>query len=171
MSLFPATYQQTDSNLPQDQSLPDKTVDTRPVPVSAAAEEGQVIDDGDIYEMAGLLDDPGNGFQIIATIFGDENIWGARDVGLSLGAVKGELQRCVLVEEGEQALGPEGGNEVFILEPPVETEHPVEVQSQTAAVVHQHTQLLPLENKHTAAGSLDTTSVTSPSAWRTLTST
>ena len=73
---------------------------------------------------------------------------------MSLGAVKGELQWCVLVEEGEQALGPEGRNEVFILEPPVETEHPVEVQSQTAAVVHQHTQLLPLENKHTAAGSL-----------------
>ena len=46
-------------------------------PVSVAAKEGQVIDDGDIYEMAGLLDDPGNGFQIIATIFGDENIRGA----------------------------------------------------------------------------------------------
>lgn len=77
-----------------------------------------------------------------------------RDVGLSLGAVESEIQWCVLVEEGKQALGPERGNEVFILEPPVETEHLVEVQSQTAAVVHQHTQLLPLENKHTAAGSL-----------------
>lgn len=70
-----------------------------------------------------------------------------RDVGLSLGAVEGELQRCFLVEESKEALGPEGGDEVFMLEPPVETEHSVEVQSQTAAVVHQHTQLLPLENK------------------------
>ena len=73
-----------------------------------------------------------------------------RDVGLSLGAVESELQRCVLVEESEEALGPEGGDEVFILEPPVETEHSVEVQSQTATVVHQHTQLLPLENKQNA---------------------
>lgn len=31
MSLFPATYQQTDSHLPEDQSLPDETIDTRPV--------------------------------------------------------------------------------------------------------------------------------------------
>lgn len=45
--------------------------------MSVAAEEGQVVNDGDIYEMVGLLDDPGNGFKIIATIFGDENIWGA----------------------------------------------------------------------------------------------
>lgn len=70
-----------------------------------------------------------------------------RDVGLSLCAVESELQRCVLVEEGKKALGPEGGDEVFILEPPVEAEHSVEVQSQTAAVVHQHTQLLPLRTK------------------------
>lgn len=46
-------------------------------PVSVAAEEGQVVDDGDIYEMLGLLDDPGNRFKIIATLFGDENIWRA----------------------------------------------------------------------------------------------
>lgn len=71
-----------------------------------------------------------------------------RDIRLSLGAVEGELQWFIPVEEGEQALGPEGGDEVSILEPPVETEHSVEVQSQTAAVVHQHTQLLPLENQH-----------------------
>jgi len=31
MSLFPATYQQSDPDLPQDQSLPDKTVDAGPV--------------------------------------------------------------------------------------------------------------------------------------------
>lgn len=70
-----------------------------------------------------------------------------RDVGLSLCAVDSELQWCVPVEEGKEALGPEGGNEIFMLEPPVEAEHSVEVQSQTAAVVHQHTQLLSLENK------------------------
>lgn len=70
-----------------------------------------------------------------------------RDIGLSLGVVESELQRCVPVEEGKEALGPERGDEVFILEPPVETEHSVEVQSQTAAVVHQHTKLFPLENK------------------------
>lgn len=71
-----------------------------------------------------------------------------RDEGLSLCAVESEVQWCVPVEEGKDALGPEGGDEVFILEPPVEAEHSVEVQSETAAVVHQHTQLLPLENKH-----------------------
>lgn len=27
--------------------------------------------------MFGLLNDPGNGFQITATVFGDEHIWGA----------------------------------------------------------------------------------------------
>lgn len=70
-----------------------------------------------------------------------------RDVGLSLCAVDSELQWCVPVEEGKEALGPEGGNEIFMLEPPVEVEHSVEVQSQTAAVVHQHTQLLSLESK------------------------
>jgi len=43
--------------------------------LSAAAEERQIINNGDVYEMAGLLDDPGNGLQITATIFGDENIW------------------------------------------------------------------------------------------------
>lgn len=71
-----------------------------------------------------------------------------RDVGLSLWAVDSEVQWWILVEEGKEALGPEGGDEVFILEPPVEAEYSVEVQSQTAAVVHQHTQLLPLEDKH-----------------------
>ena len=70
-----------------------------------------------------------------------------RDEGLSLGAVESEVQRSVLVVESKQTLGPEGGDEVSVLEPPVETEHPVEVQSQTAAVVHQHSQLLPLESK------------------------
>lgn len=70
-----------------------------------------------------------------------------RDVGLSLCAVESELQRRVPVEEGKEAFGPEGGDEIFILEPPVEAEHSVEVQSQTATVVHQHTQLLSLEKK------------------------
>lgn len=32
LSVFPATYQQANSDLPQDQSLPDKAVNTRPVP-------------------------------------------------------------------------------------------------------------------------------------------
>lgn len=32
LSIFPATYQQANSDLPQDQSLPDKSIDTRPVP-------------------------------------------------------------------------------------------------------------------------------------------
>lgn len=70
-----------------------------------------------------------------------------RHVGLSLCVVEGEIERCVPVEEGEETLGPEGGDEVFVLEPPVEAEHSVQVQSQTAAVVHQHTQLLPLEEE------------------------
>ena len=71
-----------------------------------------------------------------------------RDVGLSLCTVQSELQWFVPVEKGKEALGPEGGDEVSVLEPPVEAEHSVEVQSQTAAVVHQHPQLLPLESKH-----------------------
>lgn len=45
--------------------------------MSVAAEEGQVVDDGDINEVVGLLDYPGNGFKVIAAMFGDENIWGA----------------------------------------------------------------------------------------------
>lgn len=70
-----------------------------------------------------------------------------RDIGLSLGVVESELQWWVLVEEGKEALGPEGRDEVFILEPPVEAKHSVEVQGQTAAVVHHDTKLLPLESK------------------------
>lgn len=70
-----------------------------------------------------------------------------RDVGLGLCAVESELHWCIPVEEGKEPLGPEGGNEIFIPETPIEAEHSVEVQSQTTAVVHQHTQLLPLENK------------------------
>lgn len=45
--------------------------------MSTAAEEGQVVDDGDVYEMAGLLDHPGNGFKVTASMFGDENFRGA----------------------------------------------------------------------------------------------
>lgn len=45
--------------------------------MGTAAEEGQVVDDGDVNEVAGLLDDPGNGFQVTTAIFGDENIWRA----------------------------------------------------------------------------------------------
>lgn len=48
--------------------------------MSVAAKERQVIDDGYIYEMTGFLDDHGNGFQITATIFGDESIWGALSI-------------------------------------------------------------------------------------------
>lgn len=72
-----------------------------------------------------------------------------RDVGLGPGAVEGELQRCVLVEKCKEPLGPEGRDEVLVLEAPVQTEDSVQVQSQTAAVVHQHPQLLPLEEQHT----------------------
>lgn len=74
-----------------------------------------------------------------------------RDVGLSLCAVERQLQRFVPVVEGEEPLGPEGRNEVFVLEPPVEAEHSVEVQSQTAAVGHQHAQFLPLRSRQETA--------------------
>lgn len=125
MSLFPATYEQADPYIPQDQRLPYEAVDTRPVPwhrykymqrwacshmgacmhslktritakstqafddkcllshravtyllqpASAFVSEGQIISDGDIYEMLGLVDDLGNGLQITATMFGNKNI-------------------------------------------------------------------------------------------------
>lgn len=55
--------------------------------MSVPAQEGQVVDDGDVYEVACLLDDSGNGFEVIATLFGDENVWG----GLS--SEEGKQQR------------------------------------------------------------------------------
>lgn len=59
--------------------------------MSVSAQEGQVVDDGDVYEVACLLDDSGNGFEIIAALFGDENIWG----GLS--SEEGKQQRLISV--------------------------------------------------------------------------
>lgn len=56
-------------------------------PVSVSAQEGHVVDDGDVNEMVCLLYHSGNGFKIIAAIFGDENIWG----GLS--SQRGKQQR------------------------------------------------------------------------------
>lgn len=44
--------------------------------MSVSAQEWQVVGDGDIYELARLLYDSGDGFEIIAAIFGDENVWG-----------------------------------------------------------------------------------------------
>lgn len=67
-----------------------------------------------------------------------------RDVGLGLCAVESELQGFVPVEEGKETLGPERGDEISKPQPPVEAEDSVDVQGQTAAVVHQDAQLLPL---------------------------
>lgn len=72
----------------------------------------------------------------------DELTYG--DVGLSPGAVESQLQGFVPVEEGKETLGPKGGDEISKPQPPVEAEDSVDVQSQTAAVVHQDAQLLPL---------------------------
>lgn len=80
-----------------------------------------------------------------------------RDVGLSLCAVESELQGFVPVEEGKETLGPKRGNEISEPQPPVEAEDSVDVQSQTAAVVHQDAQLLPLENRHAGEIELCTT--------------
>lgn len=79
-----------------------------------------------------------------------------RHIGLNLCAIDCEIQWRVLVGDGKETLGPEGGNEVFILQTPVEAEHFVEVQSQAAAVVHQDTQLLPLENQNKKTFKSDT---------------
>lgn len=44
--------------------------------MSVSAQEWQIVGDGDIYELGCLLYDSGDGFKIIAAIFGDENVWG-----------------------------------------------------------------------------------------------
>lgn len=44
--------------------------------MSVSAQEWQVVGNGDIYEVVRLLYDSGDGFKIIAAIFGDENVWG-----------------------------------------------------------------------------------------------
>lgn len=45
-------------------------------PASTSAHERQVVDDRDVYEMLCLLYDSGNGFKILAAMFGDEGLWG-----------------------------------------------------------------------------------------------
>lgn len=70
--------------------------------MGVAAEERQVINDRDIYEMVSLLDDPGNGFQITATISGKENIWG----GLSGNKDKHDSKVIVTSLEKHTGMGP-----------------------------------------------------------------
>lgn len=53
----------------------------------------------------------------------------------------------VSVEKGKQTFRPEGRDEVSILKSPVKVEHFVEVQGQTAAVVHHNAKLLFLETE------------------------
>lgn len=87
-----------------------------------------------------------------------------RDVGLSLCAVESELQGLLPVEEGEETLGPKRGNEISEPQPPVEAEDSVDVQSQTAAVVHQDAQLLPLGTKTSSVNQQLQLILLSPSA-------
>lgn len=72
-----------------------------------------------------------------------------RDVGFSFCAVECDSHWFVSVKIREESFGPEAGDEVFILEAPIKAEHSVEVQSQTGAVVHQHTKLLSLQDRQT----------------------
>lgn len=43
--------------------------------MSVSAQEGQVVNDGDVNETLCLLYDSGNGFKIIATAFRNEKLW------------------------------------------------------------------------------------------------
>lgn len=42
--------------------------------MGVSAQEWQVVDDGDVYEVFGLLYDPGDGFKVVAAVFGDEDV-------------------------------------------------------------------------------------------------
>lgn len=46
--------------------------------------------------------------------------------------------------QGADSLRPDGGDVVPLVELPVEGKDPVEIQSQTAAVVHHHPEFFPL---------------------------
>lgn len=68
-----------------------------------------------------------------------------RDVGQGWRGVQLQVQSLMLPIEGCYSLRPDGGNVVPIMELPVKREDPVEIQGQAAAVIHHHTQLLPLQ--------------------------
>lgn len=42
--------------------------------MGVSAQQRQVVDDGDVYEVLGLLYDPGDGFKVVAAVFGDEDV-------------------------------------------------------------------------------------------------
>lgn len=42
--------------------------------MSVSAQEWQVVDEGDVYEVVSLLYDPGDGFKVVAAVFGDEDV-------------------------------------------------------------------------------------------------
>lgn len=42
--------------------------------MGVSAQEWQVVDDGDVYEVLSLLYDPGDGFKVVAAVFGDEDV-------------------------------------------------------------------------------------------------
>lgn len=67
-----------------------------------------------------------------------------RHIGGGLDVVELQLQRVVPPVQGADSLRPDGGDVVPLVELPVEGKDPVEIQSQTAAVVHHHPELLPL---------------------------
>lgn len=67
-----------------------------------------------------------------------------RQVSSGLGAVKLQLQGVVPPIEGCNSLRPDGGDVVSLVKLPVKRKDSVEVQSQTAAVIQHHSQLLPL---------------------------
>lgn len=78
-----------------------------------------------------------------------------RHVSGGRGGVKLQLQGLVPPVEGCNSLRPDGGDVVPFVELPVKGEDSVEVQSQTAAVIHHHPQFFPLwgvRKKHTARG-------------------
>ncbi|TNN71190.1 hypothetical protein EYF80_018538 [Liparis tanakae] len=73
-------------------------------------------------------------------------------VGGGLGGVESQLQGVVPPVQRRDSPGPDGGDVVPLVELPVKRKDPVEVQSQTAAVVHHHPEFFPLwgvRKKHT----------------------
>lgn len=67
-----------------------------------------------------------------------------RQISGGLGGVELQLQRVLFSVEGRDSLGPDGGDVLPLMELPVEGEDSVEVQSQTAAVIHHQSQFFPL---------------------------
>lgn len=83
-------------------------------------------------------------FRIISDEVNKAALGPHRDIGGGRDGVELQLQRVVPPVQGADSLRPDGGDVVPLVELPVEGKDPVEIQSQTAAVVHHHPEFFPL---------------------------